>query len=90
MRYRYELYAPDGELLAEWSMTSYGKTPTAFLRTAEAAVNLAAVVALRDAGANFAMNFTKVPEVRSWMDSRAPTAGAAAAMTAATAQEETP
>ncbi len=68
MRYRYELYAPDGELLAEWSMTSYGKTPTAFLRTAEAAVNLAAVVALRDAGANFAMNFARVPEVRTWMD----------------------
>jgi hypothetical protein len=68
MRYRYELYAPDGELLAEWTMTSYGKTPTAFLQTAEAAVNLAAVVALRDAGANFAMNFTRVPEVRRWMD----------------------
>ncbi len=68
MRYRYELYAPDGELLADWTMTSYGKTPTAFLQTAEAAVNLAAVVALRDAGANFAMNFSNVPEVRRWMD----------------------
>jgi hypothetical protein len=69
MRYRYELYAGDGELLADWTMTSYGKTPTAFLRTAEAAVNLAAVVALRDAGANFAMNFTRVPEVKLWMES---------------------
>ncbi len=69
MRYRYELYSPDGELLADWTMTSYGKTPTAFLQSAEAAVNLAAVVALRDAGANFAMNFTSVPEVRLWMES---------------------
>ena len=68
MRYRYELYAPDGELLADWTMTSYGKTPTAFLQSAEAAVNLAAVVALRDAGANFAMNFTSVPEVKLWME----------------------
>jgi hypothetical protein len=68
MRYRYELYAPDGELLAEWSMTSYGKTPTAFLQTASGAVNLAAIVALRDAGANFAMNFSRVPEVQAWMD----------------------
>ena len=67
MRYRYELYAPNGELLADWTMTSYGKTPTAFLQSAEAAVNLAAVVALRDAGANFAMNFDKVPEVKMWM-----------------------
>jgi hypothetical protein len=69
MRYRYELYARDGELLADWTMTSYGKTPTAFLQSPEAAVNLAAVVALRDAGANFAMNFTKVPEVKLWMES---------------------
>ena len=69
MRYRYELYAPDGELLADWTMTSYGKTPTAFLQSAEAAVNLAAVVALRDAGANFAMNFSNVPEVKMWMES---------------------
>ena len=71
MRYRYELYAPDGELLADWTMTSYGKTPTAFLQSAEAAVNLAAVVALRDAGANFALNFTRVPEVKLWMESMA-------------------
>jgi hypothetical protein len=71
MRYRYELYAPDGELLADWTMTSYGKTPTAFLQTPGAAVNLAAVVALRDAGANFAMNFERVPEVKAWLDSMA-------------------
>jgi len=68
MRYRYELYSPEGELVADWTMTSYGKTPTAFLQTAEAAVNLAAVVALRDAGANFAMNFANVPEVKMWME----------------------
>jgi hypothetical protein len=72
IRYRYQLYSPDGELLADWTMTSYGKTPTAFLQTAEGAVNLAAVVALRDAGANFAMNFTNVPEVKQWMESREP------------------
>lgn len=66
MRYRYELYNPAGELVADWTMTSYGKTPTAFLQSAEAAVNLAAVVALRDAGANFAMNFSIVPEVKVW------------------------
>ena len=69
MRYRYELYSPEGELVADWTMTSYGKTPTAFLQSAEAAVNLAAVVALRDAGANFAMNFANVPEVKMWMES---------------------
>ncbi len=68
MRYRYELYSPSGAVLADWTMTSYGKTPTAFLRSAEAAVNLAAIVALRDAGANFAVNFTSVPEVQQWLE----------------------
>ncbi len=67
MRYRYELYDGNGELLADWTMTSYGKTPTAFLRSAEEAVNLAAIVALRDAGANFAVNFAQVPEVKQWL-----------------------
>ena len=67
MRYRYELVTTNGAPIANWTMTSYGKTPTAFLRSDEAAVNLAAVVALRDAGANFATMFTRVPEVRDWL-----------------------
>ena len=44
------------------------------LQSAEAAVNLAAVVALRDAGANFAMNFARVPEVKQWIESMQSTA----------------
>jgi hypothetical protein len=70
MRYRFELVSPSGKPLAEWTMTAYGKTPTAFLQSDEAAVNLAAVVALRDAGANFATNFTRVPQVQDWLGER--------------------
>lgn len=70
MRYRMELVTPSGEPIAEWTMTAYGKTPTAFLRSDQAAVNLAAVVALRDAGANFATGFTRVPAVREWLAQR--------------------
>ena len=67
MRYRFELVTADGDPIGEWTMTSYGKTPTAFLRSDEAAVNLAAVMALRDAGANFATTFTTVPSVQDWL-----------------------
>ncbi|TXS89301.1 hypothetical protein FV139_20315 [Parahaliea maris] len=74
MRYRFELVSPGGKPLAEWTMTAYGKTPTAFLQSDEAAVNLAAVVALRDAGANFATNFTRVPQVQDWLAQRRNTA----------------
>ncbi|MBN7795628.1 hypothetical protein [Parahaliea mediterranea] len=70
MRYRFELVSASGKPLAEWTMTAYGKTPTAFLQSDEAAVNLAAVVALRDAGANFATNFTRVPQVKDWLARR--------------------
>jgi len=68
MRYRFELVTTSGEPIAEWTMAAYGKTPTAFLRSDQAAVNLAAVMALRDAGANFATSFTRVPDVAAWMD----------------------
>jgi hypothetical protein len=67
MRYAFELVTVDGEPIAEWTMTAYGKTPTAFLQSDEAAVNLAAVVALRDAGAHFVTSFQRVPEVAQWL-----------------------
>ena len=70
MRYRFDLVTNGGEPIASWTMSAYGKTPTAFLRSDTDAVNLAAVVALRDAGANFAVNFTRVPEVRDWLQTR--------------------
>lgn len=59
---------PPEERLAAWSITAYGKTPTAFLQTDEEAVNLAAVVALRDAGAHFVTSFGRTPEVAAWLE----------------------
>ncbi len=70
MRYRFALVTTGGQPIAEWTMSAYGKTPTAFLRSDQAAVNLAAVMALRDAGANFATGFHRVPEVAAWRESR--------------------
>ena len=67
MRYRFKLVDINGEPLAEWMMTAYGKTPTAFLRSDTAAVNMAAVMALRDAGANFVLSFSKTPEISDWL-----------------------
>ena len=70
MRYRFELVSSRGDPIAEWTMPAYGKTPTAFLRSDEAAVNLAAIMALRDAGANFVTTFARIPEVRSFLQER--------------------
>ena len=52
---------------AEWPLTSYGKTPTAFMQSDIDAVNLAAVMALRDAGAKFITSFPRVPGVMDWI-----------------------
>ena len=70
LRYRFELVTATGEPIAEWSMASYGKTPTAFLQSDQEAVNLAAVMALRDAGANFATSFTRVRALQDWLTER--------------------
>ena len=72
MRYRFRLVSSGGDPIGEWTMTAYGKTPTAFLQSNEAAVNLAAVVALRDAGANFATSFQRIPAVKTWLESKQP------------------
>lgn len=67
IRYSLELVTTGGDPIASWTMPAYGKTPTAFLQTDQGAVNLAAVMALRDAGANFATTFTRTPGVQAWM-----------------------
>tara|TARA_R110002110_G_scaffold112259_3_gene279151 strand:+ start:18992 stop:19648 length:657 start_codon:yes stop_codon:yes gene_type:complete len=69
MRYRLQLVTTGGEPIADWTMPAYGKTPTAFMQSDEGAVRLAAIVALRDAGAHFASSFTRVPAVAQWLDS---------------------
>ncbi len=66
---------PPEERIAAWSITAYGKTPTAFLQTDEEAVNLAAVVALRDAGAHFVTSFGRAPEVAAWLETIGTSAG---------------
>lgn len=70
MRYRFELVTAQGAPIAQWNMSSYGKTPTAFLQSDQDAVNLAAVMALRDAGAHFATTFSKQPAVRAWLQEK--------------------
>jgi len=68
IKYQFELLAPDGSTIANWTMPAYGKTPTAFLKSSKQAINLASVMALRDSGAAFITGFPRVPEVAQWLD----------------------
>jgi len=70
IKYNMRLMAADGEYIADWVLTSYGKTPTESMRSAESAINDAAVVALRDLASSFSLSFTQVPEVRDWLNTK--------------------
>ena len=68
IKYNMRLMKADGDYIADWVLTSYGKTPSESLRTVEAAINVAAIVALRDLASSFSLSFTEVPEVKDWLN----------------------
>lgn len=69
VRYRFQLYGRDGELLGEWPLTAYGKAheDNYGIQSREPALQAAAVAACRDAMAFFTVQFRTVPEVRQWL-----------------------
>ena len=67
IKYNMRLLTAEGDYLADWELTSYGKTPTETFLTTETAINDAAVVALRDLASTFALSFARVPEISAWL-----------------------
>lgn len=67
IKYNMRLLTAEGDYIADWVLTSYGKTPTETFRSVEGAINDAAVVALRDLASSFSLSFDDVPEVRDWL-----------------------
>lgn len=68
IKYNMRLLTAEGDYIADWVLTSYGKTPTQTFRSVEAAINDAAIVALRDLASSFSLSFSQVPEVRDWLN----------------------
>ena len=67
IKYRIRLLAPDGTKIADFTIPAYGKTPSALLKTEAAAINSAAIVALRDVGASLITRFEREPDVNAWL-----------------------
>ncbi len=67
IKYNMRLITPQGDYIADWVLTSYGKSPTETFRSVDAAINDAAVVALRDLASSFSLSFDDVPEVKEWL-----------------------
>jgi hypothetical protein len=70
LKYNVKVFDEQQQLIADWILTAYGKTPTAFFKSQEAALNEAMVLALRDVGAVLSLKFSHVPEIKSWLKSR--------------------
>lgn len=70
MKYNIQVFDEKGDAVGDWIMTSYGKTMDSLLGSKEEAINQAAVVALRDAGAQLVTKFKFAPGVREWLSER--------------------
>ena len=68
MQYTLTLYEPDGELVAEWPVSGYGKSELE--RNREDAVQRAAIVAMREVGATISTKFAVQPQVSYWLGER--------------------
>lgn len=67
MKYNMKLQKSNGDYIADWVMTAYGKSPQENLQSVDSGVQSAAVVAMRDLAASFTLGFTQVPEVSEWL-----------------------
>lgn len=66
IQYRLKLYEPGGELVAEWPVSGYGRTEFGGGRTD--ALNSAAVIAMREAGATISTEFAAQPAISYWLE----------------------
>lgn len=67
LRYLIRIYDADGGEILGWPLAAYGKTQSQFMKSDEDALNQAAIVALRDAGARLTLEFEHDPSIRRWM-----------------------
>ena len=68
IRYELTLREPGSEqIIASWPLTAYGRTYDAMLDSATVAIEQASVMALRDAAAFLAIEFTKTRELEPWL-----------------------
>jgi hypothetical protein len=68
LQYQITVYEPDGGTVIQWPVSGYGKSE--LIRDAEDAVQRAAIVAMREAGATISTKFSEQPEVKVWLGSK--------------------
>jgi hypothetical protein len=66
MQYRLRLFEPDGELVAEWPVSGYGKSEIGRINREES-LSEATVVAMREVGAAIVTQFPEQPQIDYWL-----------------------
>jgi len=92
LQYQITVYEPNGGTVVQWPVSGYGKSE--LLRDAEDAVQRAAVIAMREAGATISTKFSEQPQVKQWLGDKGHatpvTLGPQAAVGDSAAGESTP
>ncbi len=65
LQYQITVYEPDGGTVIQWPVSGYGKSE--LVRDPEDAVQRAAIVAMREAGATISTKFSDQPQVKQWL-----------------------
>jgi len=68
MQYQINVYEPDGATVLQWSVAGYGKSELD--RDQEDAVQRAAIVAMREAGATISTKFSEQPQIKEWLEGK--------------------
>jgi hypothetical protein len=68
MQYQITIYEPGGATVLQWPVAGYGKSE--LLRDPEDAVQRAAIVAMREAGATIATKFSQQPQIKEWLEGK--------------------
>lgn len=71
IKYSLDIETADGVPIDSWFLPAYGKTPSSYLLSRNTAIEDAAIVALRDAGAKLMLDFFRIPAIHGWMQQRA-------------------
>lgn len=66
IKYRVQMFSPEGELIASWPIVAYGKSQARGL-TGKDSLQDATRLAIRDGAAAMVLDFHKQPPVREWL-----------------------
>jgi hypothetical protein len=68
MQYQINVYEPDGATVLQWAVAGYGKSELD--KDQEDAVQRAAIVAMREAGATISTKFSEQPQIKEWLEGK--------------------